>query len=162
MPKDWPQDIKNMHDHYGVTNAMKQLTPEMLQSYLTFRFNFLQEELNEGRKAIEGGDSEEIVDSLIDLCVVAIGTLDVYGVDPHLAWDEVLHANMNKIVGVKASRPNPYKLPDLIKPTGWVAPSHKGNHGIIPNAFSPKVHEHPASTVAEIQKKWADAVSETY
>jgi predicted HAD superfamily Cof-like phosphohydrolase len=74
-------------------------------------------------------DGEEIVDGLIDLCVVAIGTLDLFEVDAHKAWDEVLKANMSKKVGVKESRPNPLGLPDLIKPEGWVGPDHTGNTG---------------------------------
>ena len=80
-------------------------------------------------------DPEEIVDGLIDLCVVAIGTLDAYGVDPYDAWDEVLDANMAKEPGVKEGRPNPLGLPDLLKPEGWTAPSHEGNHGILPETL---------------------------
>jgi len=63
------------------------------------------------------------------------------GVNPHHAWDDVLKANMAKEVGVKESRPNPLGIPDLIKPEGWTAPSHKGNHGIIPLAFEPDIDE---------------------
>jgi predicted HAD superfamily Cof-like phosphohydrolase len=81
------------------------------------------------QEAITRRDSEETVDALIDLCVVAIGTLDLFGVDSHAAWNEVLAANMNKEVGVKASRPNAFGLPDLIKPEGWQPPNHSGNHG---------------------------------
>ena len=76
-----------------------------------------------------------MVDALIDLCVVAIGTLDAYGVDANMAWDEVLDANLNKEVGVKESRPNPLGLPDLIKPMGWVGPDHTGNHGALTEIF---------------------------
>ena len=51
-------------------------------------------------------DPEEIVDGLIDLCVVAIGTLWMPLVSTrYKAWDEVLKANMAKEVGVKDSRP---------------------------------------------------------
>jgi len=42
---------------------------------------------------------------------------------------------MNKQVGIKASRPNPLGLPDLIKPEGWVGPDHTGNHGLLTKAF---------------------------
>ena len=91
--------------------------------------NFLNEELNETGKAAGEANPEEIVDGLIDLCVVAIGTLDAYGVDAYKAWDEVLKANMSKEVGVKEGRPNPLGLPDLVKPDGWVGPSHEGNTG---------------------------------
>ena len=38
---------------------------------------------------------------------------------------------MAKEVGVKEERPNPLGLPDLVKPEGWVNPSHSGNHGIL-------------------------------
>jgi hypothetical protein len=67
--------------------------------------------------------------------VVAIGTLDSFEVDANEAWNEVLIANMNKKTGVNASRPNPMGLPDLIKPEGWKAPSHDGNHGLLSKVF---------------------------
>ena len=35
----------------------------------------------------------------------------------------------SKEVGRKETRPNPLGLPDLVKPEGWEAPSHEGNHG---------------------------------
>jgi predicted HAD superfamily Cof-like phosphohydrolase len=95
----------------------------------------LQEELDEMKNASKNNDAEEIVDALIDLCVVAIGTLDAYGVNAYKAWDEVHAANMTKEVGVKASRPNPLGLPDLIKPEGWKAPSHQGNHGLVAKIY---------------------------
>ena len=97
--------------------------------YLEFRVDFLKEELEETECALINMDSEEIVDGLIDLCVVAIGTLDAFGVDPYKAWDAVLEANMAKEVGVKPTRPNPLGVPDLVKPSNWKAPSHIGNHG---------------------------------
>jgi predicted HAD superfamily Cof-like phosphohydrolase len=88
-----------------------------------------KEELDETLDAIEAKDPEEVVDGLIDMCVFAIGTLDVFGVDANAAWDRVRDANMVKSPGVKEGRPNPFGLPDLIKPEGWEAPSHEGNHG---------------------------------
>jgi predicted HAD superfamily Cof-like phosphohydrolase len=136
MSNDWVKDINNMHVHYGVHDKMKNLSPEMLREYVTFRLNFIQEELNEAFAAVESGDPEEIVDACVDMCVVAIGTLDLYDVDAYQAWDEVLKANMNKKVGIKASRPNKYGLPDLIKPENWQGPDHTGNHGKLTEAFS--------------------------
>lgn len=131
MSKDWVQDIADMHTKYGVNEKVRTFDKEKLEKFLEFRIAFLQEELDELKD--NRGNPEEVVDALIDLCVVAIGTLDSFGVDAYAAWDEVLDANMDKEVGVKPSRPNPLGLPDLIKPDGWVAPSHEGNHGIIPN-----------------------------
>ena len=134
MSKDWVQDINDMHTKYGVRNAVKNFDSVMLRSFLRFRLDFLHEELGETENAAKAGipiDAEEVVDGLIDLCVVAIGTLDALGVDAHQAWDEVHQANMSKEVGVKETRPNPLGLPDLVKPAGWIAPSHDGNHGLL-------------------------------
>lgn len=132
MSIDWVNDIKNMHSYYGVHEAVSKLDKNKLKTFLDFRINFLQEELNELKKA---KNAEEIVDALIDICVVAIGTLDAFNVNAYKAWDEVLKANMNKNVGIKEGRDNPLGLPDLVKPNGWVPPNHRGNHGIIGDLF---------------------------
>jgi predicted HAD superfamily Cof-like phosphohydrolase len=130
MSTDWVKDIRDMHAHYGMHEKFNEFDEEKKILFLGFRANFLQEELDELKENIN--NPEEVVDALIDLCVVAIGTLDAYGIDSHKAWDEVLRANMNKRVGVKEGRPNPLGLPDLMKPEGWTAPSHEGNHGNLP------------------------------
>lgn len=132
MSKDWVEDIAHMHKHYEVAPVVGAMDAEKLKKFLEFRINFLNEELDELKTA---NNAEDVVDALIDLCVVAIGTLDSFMVDSHIAWDEVLKANMNKRVGVKATRPNPLGLPDLIKPEGWEAPSHKDNHGLLTKIF---------------------------
>jgi len=132
MSKDWVKDIHIMQAKY-LTRQWVETNPDKLKEFLEFRVDFLKEELMETKKATTENDPEEIVDGLIDLCVVAIGTLDAFGVDPYKAWDAVLEANMNKEVGKKPSRPNPLGVPDLIKPEGWEAPSHNGNHGKFNN-----------------------------
>ena len=128
MSKDWVKDIHLMQGKY-LTRQWVNDNPEKLKDFLAFRLDFLEEELTETVKAFAMNDGEELVDGLIDLCVVAIGTLDAFGIDPYKAWDEVLKANMSKEVGVKPTRPNPLGVPDLIKPDDWKAPSHIGNHG---------------------------------
>ena len=133
MSKDWVKDISLMHRKYAINVAVRRMDKEKLKAFLWFRLKFISEELQETVNATKAGDPEEIIDGLIDLCVVAIGTLDAFEVDAHKAWDEVLKANMNKIIGIKEERPNPLGLPDLIKPTGWTPPSHEGNHGNISN-----------------------------
>ncbi len=132
MSNNWVEDIHDMQTKYKTREWVRD-NPDKYYQFLNFRADFLQEELDETKRAIMAGDAEEIVDGLIDLCVVAIGTLDAFNVDGNKAWDEVLKANMQKEVGVKESRPNPLGLPDLIKPEGWEAPSHKGNYGDLPN-----------------------------
>lgn len=131
--KDWNDDVRDMHRKYGVHEVIENFDAPHLREYLQFRLNFLEEELNETKTAASKTpvDAEEVVDGLIDLCVVAIGTLDAFGIDSQEAWSKVHSANMSKVVGIKPERPNPLGLPDLIKPAGWVAPSHEGNHGKI-------------------------------
>ena len=136
MSINWAEDMNRMHKKYGVHEAIEKLDRQQLRAYLNFRVKFLQEELDELKEATKPKipiDAEETVDALIDLCVVAIGTLDAFGVNAYEAWNQVLAANLNKEVGIKESRPNPYGLPDLIKPEGWTPPDHSGNYGKIEN-----------------------------
>lgn len=129
MSDNWVLDIECMHEKYGVNEKVRTFDKEKLKQFLDFRVAFLEEELNELKDHIN--DPEEVVDALIDLCVVAIGTLDAFEVNAYRAWNAVYDANMAKEVGVKASRPNPLGLPDLIKPEGWRAPSHENNYGLL-------------------------------
>lgn len=129
---DWANDIYMMHNKFGVRDWFEanKDDKDLMAKYLRFRLKMCTEELNETiDAALFDKDSEEIVDGLIDLCVFAIGTLDVFGVDANDAWDRVYSANMAKEPGIKPGRPNPFGLPDLLKPSGWEAPSHEGNHG---------------------------------
>ena len=135
MSADWVNDINRMHNKYGTREWINNASPFELKMFLKFRIDFLREEYDETREAMVMEDNEEIVDGLIDLCVIAIGTLDAMGVNAHKAWDQVLNANMAKEVGVKSSRPNPLGLPDLVKPEGWIAPDHSANHGILASCW---------------------------
>ena len=135
---DWANDIRMMHLKYGVHDWFEKNKDdkELMAKYLRFRLKMCMEEMNETiDAAIFDRDAEETVDGLIDLCVFAIGTLDVFGVDANDAWDRVYNANMAKEPGVKPGRPNPFGLPDLLKPGVWVAPSHEVNHGDLDKAL---------------------------
>ena len=135
---DWANDIRMMHLKFGVHEWFEKNKDDkdLMAKYLRFRLKMCMEEMNETiDAAIFDKKPEEVVDGLIDLCVFAIGTLDVFGVDANEAWDRVYAANMNKQVGVKPGRPNPFGLPDLIKPSGWTPPSHEGNHGNLKAAI---------------------------
>lgn len=158
LPSEWVFDISEMHTKFGVNDVIRKLPADKLAVFLQFRLDFLQEELNEAKAAavklselaalgkfdrVEDNEryaaekeavitaADDVVDAMIDLCVVAIGTLDAFDVDADEAWTRVFEANMQKEPGIKASRPNPLGLPDLIKPTGWVSPQHRDNTGFI-------------------------------
>lgn len=128
MSFNWPQDIADMHKKFGVNEKVNSFDETKLKAFLDFRIKFLKEEMKE---LTDAKTADDVVDALIDLCVVAIGTLDAMSVDAHDAWNRVHYANMAKEVGIKKSRPNPLGLPDLIKPDGWLAPSHHHNTGLI-------------------------------
>tara|TARA_A100001011_G_C14205467_1_gene797590 strand:- start:158 stop:568 length:411 start_codon:yes stop_codon:yes gene_type:complete len=135
MSNDWVKDIAEMHKKYGVNDWVRDpKNKEQLRQFLVFRLDFLEEEFDETQKAFFDGNKEEIVDGLIDLCVIAIGTLNAFDIDAHEAWNRVFKANMDKEVGIKPGRPNPLGLPDLIKPKGWKGPEHNDNTGLLPNA----------------------------
>ena len=136
MP-DMINDIYMMHSKFGVKQWFEanKHDKELMANYLAFRMSMVKEEYDETMEAIEAKDAEEVVDGLIDIIVFALGTLDIFNVDAGDAWNRIYRANMQKEPGVKSGRPNPYGLPDMLKPEGWVNPNHKGNHGYIPNAL---------------------------
>lgn len=137
MSKDWVKDIADMHIKFGVNEVIRNLDSEKLKTFLKFRVDFLQEEIDELKAALTttgfapNEAQDEVVDALIDLCVVAIGTLNAFDVDPYKAWDAVHAANMAKNPGVNPNRPNPLGLPDMVKPAGWTAPHHYDNVGLL-------------------------------
>lgn len=133
MSNNFINDIEEMHIKYKVEAAVRNMDLIQLKKYLDFRIEFLQEELTELRDA---KSADDVVDALIDLTVVALGTLEAFKINTREAWDEVLNANMKKEVGIKLSRPNPLGLPDLIKPVGWVSPSHSNNIGYLGILFN--------------------------
>lgn len=125
---NWVNDLYEMHKYYGVHEKVDSFDNEKLKKLLEFRIAFLDEELTELKTATT---PEDVVDALIDLCVVAIGTMDLFKVDSQKAWREVLRANLDKEVGIKSGRPNELGLPDLYKPRHWVGPSHMDNYGTL-------------------------------
>ena len=140
MSTNWFKDMQDMHKKYGVNKWMQaELQSDVdwrkINKFMQFRLGMMQEELDETKNAFDKKDAEEMVDGIIDLCVFAIGTLEVFGVDANKAWDEVYRANMSKEVGIKEGRPNPLGLPDLVKPEGWTGPVHEDNCGNIADSF---------------------------
>ena len=119
------QDVLNFHKKFGVPLAPK---PTLLQGdELAFRIKFLQEELDEFKKAHDECNLEDAIDALIDLVYVAHGSAQFMGIsteqwDAH--WSEVQECNMNKerVESADDSKRG-YKF-DIKKPTNWVGPNH--------------------------------------
>jgi len=139
--KSFPEDIRDMHLKFETLKKVEQMDAETLKKFVQFRINFIEEELNELKSAYETlllcdfnlkqTYRSEIVDALVDIIVVSLGTIDLLKVEPFAAWMTVMDANMDKVPGFNSKRPNPFGLPDLIKPWNWQAPDHKNNVGLL-------------------------------
>lgn len=116
------EDIKKFLEKFRFNE--QKLTKENL----LFRMHLLQEEFSETNAAFYSEDAEEWIDGHIDLIVIAIGNLELAGVNTQKAWDEVQRANMSKIRGVKPGREESNGF-DVLKPSGWKGPDHSDNHG---------------------------------
>lgn len=122
---DMPRDMFEMHEQYDFHNV------ELNKNQLKGRLDFIQEELDEAYESLDANDAPEFVDALIDMVVVAIGTLDLARVNSWKAWDEVLIANCSKLPGRNDKRHDMEGM-DLVKPPGWKPPNHCDNVGILP------------------------------
>ena len=119
------QDVLDFHNKFQVPLAPKHTLLE--GETLEFRLNFLQEELDELRKAHEEGNLDDAVDALIDLEVVLLGTAQFMGISPEAYedhWREVHTANMAKERATNASQSKRGTALDVVKPLGWQKPSH--------------------------------------
>ena len=146
LKSEWLSDINDMHYKFGATewvdNMHRSKNYKVLKDFLAFRLDFLEEEFEETQAAFFKNDSEEVVDGLIDLIVIAIGTLDLFKCDADEVWDKIHHSNMAKEPGVNKSRQNPFGLPDMVKPEGWVGPRiTEKNCGILPDILNPEDKE---------------------
>jgi len=116
------KDLKKFHDHFGFP---RNSTPDFLsEDYMQMRLNFIIEEFNELEDSYESRSLIGTIDALIDLSYVALGTLDLMGVDTKAHWDEVHKCNMAKerVTGASDSKRNFHF--DVKKPDGWKGPDH--------------------------------------
>jgi len=86
-----------------------------------WRVDFIMEEIAELTEALDNKDDVEILDALVDICYVAMGTAWLMGLPFEEAWKEVQRSNMEKIR--QASDRSEF---DVVKPEGWKAPDIKG------------------------------------
>ena len=119
------KDILNFHEKFKVPLANK---PTLLEGeMLKFRIDFLQEELNELKKAHIDDNLEEAFDALLDLAVVLFGTSQIMGFSEEAwneGWNEVHRANMSKERCTDASQSKRGTALDIFKPIGWQKPNH--------------------------------------
>jgi len=64
---------------------------------IKLRYDLIQEELEEFKKAIEDKNLKEIADSLTDILYVTYGAGIAFGIDLDKCFDEVQRSNMSKL-----------------------------------------------------------------
>lgn len=120
--------IAEFHEHFGIEPEGKNVV--LSKELLNFRIKFLEEELNELKRAqqqLENGFSAfdckvQMVDALVDLVYVALGTAYLMGVDFNAAFHAVHNANMKKVNAKTAADSKRGYAGDIVKPPGWVGP----------------------------------------
>jgi predicted HAD superfamily Cof-like phosphohydrolase len=136
------EDVIALHNKMGITAPT-----ETDYKFKLFRMKFILEELmetiqacglhydsmfNDIRYKVDGKENEEeILDGLIDLMVVIIGTAHFFGYTNRIdnktifeiAWDRVQEANMKKIPVKSAMESKRGSQFDLLKPEGWKKPN---------------------------------------
>lgn len=132
------QDVKDFHRKFGLEYTGK---PRVLEGELgKFRVDFMSEEHCEyvaHRDALlltfaeDSGDDantafhlEHMLDALVDLTYVVLGTAVLHGFNFPEAWRRVHEANMAKRRAETADESKRGTTFDVIKPPGWEPPNH--------------------------------------
>lgn len=130
-------DIEEFHTKFKLSYGG---APRVLPEDMTdFRIKFLQEELDEYKRAWGDirmdGDSlksrEDMLDALVDLVYVALGTAYLHGFNFAEAWRRVQVANMAKVRVERIEDSKRGSKFDVVKPTGWTPPSHIDLVGVL-------------------------------
>lgn len=96
----------------------------MDDDWMDFRQALLAEEVEEVRVAGNAGDLAELLDGLVDTCVIAMGTAAALGLDFNAAFEEVMRSNMSKHRSTNNGEDTKRKNAlDLAKGEDWVAPN---------------------------------------
>lgn len=114
--KSHAEDVRDFQEKFGqlLSTDPRHLTQRKLME----RWEFLNEELEEFRLAVDTQDLAGQADALVDLVYVALGTANMLGLPWQDLWEDVHRANMAKERGVGKRG----HLVDCIKPPGWKGP----------------------------------------
>jgi predicted HAD superfamily Cof-like phosphohydrolase len=113
-------DIDDFHKKFGFEPRKIGKKPDV--SLLQFRLKFLCEELLEMQVDAQKNDLEGVLDALVDLVYVAIGTAWLLNLDFDKAWSMVHQANMKKVRADKENQGKRGSILDVVKPEGWKKP----------------------------------------
>ena len=113
------KDITSFHEKFDLKPKPYH---EQDNRYHNYRVNFMEEELDEYCQAYEQDDQAAMLDAIVDLVYVAVGTAYLYGWNFPEAWRRVHEANMQKIKVTSAADSKRGHSSDIKKPPGWKTP----------------------------------------
>lgn len=124
MKIDMMGDVRNFHLKYGLgENKVPKAPSEASRDH---RIRMVKEEANELVEALMTGDLVKIARECVDVLMVVLGTMLVYGLPINNIWQAVHAANMRKVQApgnTKASKPT--------KPPGWQSPDREIKQAIF-------------------------------
>ena len=85
------------------------------------RILHIHEELLELTRSAQSRDWPEVLDALVDITYLAVGTAVMCGANFDEAWNRVHDANMKKIRAEKKGDSKRGTTFDVVKPEGWKA-----------------------------------------
>lgn len=145
LTRMWDDVVSFHHKFKRDYSGPPRVLPEDM---MDFRIKFMQEELDEYKRAWGDmwmyGDSlklrEDMLDALVDLVYVALGTAYLHGFNFAEAWRRVHKANMAKTISTnnKDSKRGNAAL-DVVKPPGWTPPNHQDLVGVVDDTMKPQV-----------------------
>lgn len=183
VPGQLFRDIERFHEKFQLpptTDPGHRLSDDVL----AFRIKFMFEELQEYVDAVGGSyccpdvnidsskfNAELALDSLVDLCYVALGTAYLHRFPFNEGWARVQEANMKKVRASGDDDPLSKRkhAKDVCKPPGWVPPilsdlldeacdecEGRGQHVVsdikVPGGYS-KYHEEKCESCAGTGKR---------
>lgn len=113
-PSTWVADVLEFTRAMGLPEGEDITWDENLEN---LRLDLLREEFNEYWHA---STEVEMLDALVDLIYIAIGTAVTFGWDIETAWKRVHTSNMAKLG--PDGKPILNAAGKVMKPEGWVAP----------------------------------------
>lgn len=111
-------DIQQFHQKFGLDSPDRPT--DLDEETYDFRRKFMHEELDEYMDAWDDADMEKMLDSLVDLVYVVLGTAYLHGFNFNEAWRRVHDANMQKVRAQNADESRRGSTLDVVKPEGWL------------------------------------------
>lgn len=114
--------VEAMMEHFHLPVNVEPTVSALPVGLVQDRLLLLEEELEELRHGFISCDKANVLDALVDLQVVLLGTVLTAGMQSVFdeAFRRVMVTNMAKVTGVNATRASMTR--DIVKPEGWKRP----------------------------------------